>query len=129
MARRRIDGGWEVPEEALLQDELDREKGRVRMLNGALQGGMEDWTLPVEQYELVRTLILEILRDHADQDGAVPLKAVVDLVQDRLGSHPAFPGGRLKNYTTYIKVDLEARELIERVPKASPQRLRIVGPS
>ncbi len=61
MARRRIDGGWHVPAEAFDQDAQDRERGRVRMLNGALEGGMEDWTMSLAQYEPVSELILEIL--------------------------------------------------------------------
>ena len=50
MARRRVDGGWDVPQSALDTDQQDRLRGRVRMLNGALEGGMESWTLPLEQW-------------------------------------------------------------------------------
>ena len=95
------------------------------MLNGSLEGGMEDWTLDLEQYELVRDLIVASIEDFADEDGTIALKDLIEIAQDRFGDHPAFPGGRLKNITTYVKVDLEARELIERVPKRSPQRLRL----
>lgn len=129
MAKRRVDGGWDVPPEAFEQDLVDRGRGRVRMLNGALEGGMEDWTMAVEQYEPVRQLILEVIEDFADEDGTVLLKDIVAVAQDRLGDHPAFPGGRLKNITTYTKVDLEARGLIERVPGRSPQRLRLTSES
>ena len=128
MARKRLDVVWGVPEAAFEQDRLDRERGRVRMLNGSLEGGMEDWTMAVEQYELVRALILEILEDFADDDATVVLKDVVAIAQDRLGDHPAFPGGRLENFTSYTKVDLEARGLIQRVPKSSPQRLQLRQP-
>ena len=117
-----------MPAEAFDQDAQDRERGRVRMLNGSLKGGMEDWTMSLAQYEPVRELILEIIENYADDDGTVLLRDMVDIVQDRLGSHPAFPGRRLRNYTTYTKVDLEARRLIERVPGASPQRLRRASP-
>jgi len=84
--------------------------------------------MSLAQYEPVRELILEIIENYADDDGTVLLRDMVDIVQDRLGSHPAFPGRRLRNYTTYTKVDLEARRLIERVPGASPQRLRRASP-
>jgi hypothetical protein len=50
VARRRLDGGWEVPQSALDTDQQDRLRGRVRMSNGALEGGLEDWTLPLEQW-------------------------------------------------------------------------------
>jgi hypothetical protein len=93
------------------------------MLNGALEGGMESWTLPIEQWQLVRDVILEVV-DDADPEEGVLLKAVVATVQARLGSHPAFPGGRLTNFTRYIKVDLEGRGVLEVVPGATPQRVR-----
>ena len=48
MARRRLDGGWDIPQSALDIDRQDRLRGRVRMLNGALEGGMESSTLPLE---------------------------------------------------------------------------------
>ena len=123
MARRRLDGGWEVPPSALATDERDRLRGRVRMLNGALEAGMESWTLPLEQWELVRDVILEVVDDADPETGAL-LKTVVATTQARLGSHPAFPGGRLTNFTRYVKVDLEGRGLLEVVPGSSPQRVR-----
>jgi hypothetical protein len=93
VAPRRLDGGG-VPQSALDADKQDRLRGRVRMLNGALEGGMESWTLPLEQWELVGDVILEVV-DDADREEGVLLKSVVATVQARLGSHPAFPGGRL----------------------------------
>jgi hypothetical protein len=123
VARRRLDGGWDVPQSALDADKQDRLRGRVRMLNGALEGGMESWTLPLEQWELVGDVILEVV-DDADREEGVLLKSVVATVQARLGSHPAFPGGRLTNFTRYIKVDLVSRGVLEVVPGASPQRVR-----
>lgn len=124
MAKRRLDGGWHVPEDAFEVDRLDRQRGRVRMLNGALEGGMEDWTMDLVQYDLVRDLIHAALDDYADADGTILLKDLVAISQERLGDHPAFPGGRMKNITTYVKVDLEARQEIERIDGTSPQRLR-----
>lgn len=123
MARRRTDGGWEVPPAAFETDRRDRERGRVRMLNGALEGGMEGWTLPLEQWELVRDVILDVV-DDADPDEGAFLKTLVAITQDRLEHHPAFPGGRLTNVTRYVKVDLEARGVLEVVPRSSPQRVR-----
>lgn len=124
MARRRLDGGWFVPPEAFHADAIARERGRVRMLNGALEGGMEDWTMPLEQWLLVRQAIRDALEELADADGVVALKDVIAYTQERLEKHPAFPGGRLKNFTTYTKVDLEARGEVVRVPNSSPQRIR-----
>ena len=95
------------------------------MLNGVLEGGMEDWTLPVEQWELVKEVILDVV-DDADAEAGALLKTIVATAQARLGDHPAFPGGRLTNFTRYVKVDLEARLLLEVVPGSSPQRVRRV---
>ena len=47
----------------------------------------------------------------------------VDLAQERYSTHPLFPKGRVRNYCTFTKVDLEARCEIERVPRRSPQRI------
>ena len=123
MARRRLDGGWEVPPSARETDEEDRRRGRVRMLNGALEGGMESWTLPLQQWELVRDVILEVVDDADPEHGAL-LKTVVAITQERLEHHPAFPGGRLTNFVRYVKVDLEGRGMVEVVPRSSPQRIR-----
>jgi hypothetical protein len=123
MARRRSDGGWEVPVSALETDQRHRLRGRVRLLNGSLEGGMESWTLPLQQWELVRDVILEVV-DDGDPDTGVLLKSVVGAVQARLEDHPAFPGGRLTNFTRYIKVDLEGRGLLEVVAGSAPQRIR-----
>ena len=54
----------------------------------------------------------------------MPLKTVVTAAQERYSSRELFPKGRVRNYCTFTKVDLEARCEIERVPGASPQRIR-----
>ena len=95
------------------------------MLNGALEGGMESWTLPVEQWELIREVILDVIDDADPHEGAL-LQTIVTTAQARLGNHPAFPGRRLTNFTRYVKVDLEGRRLLEVVPGSSPQRVRRV---
>jgi hypothetical protein len=95
------------------------------MLNGALEGGMESWTLPVEQWELIREVILDVVDDADPHQGAL-LQTIVTTAQARLGDHPAFPGRRLTNVTRYVKVDLEGRRLLEVVPGSSPQRVRRV---
>ncbi len=112
-----------MPPSAFATDEQDRLRGRVRMLNGALEGGMEGWTLPVEQWELLREVILDVV-DDADPERGALLKTIVATTQARLGDHPAFPGGRLTNFARYVKVDLEGRGLLQVVPGSSPQRVR-----
>lgn len=116
--------GGPVPEQAWHADAVARERGRVEMFNATRPGGLDGWTMDLRQYELMRAHILDVLDDHADPDGTVALRDVVASAQDRYGTHPAFPGGRTRNYCTYTKVDLEARGEVERVPRSSPQRLR-----
>lgn len=116
-----------IPDSAWLADDLARERGRVEIFNATRPGGLDGWTMDLKQYELVRAHILEVLASPSRADGTVLLKDVVASTQDHLGDHPAFPNGRLRNYCTYTKVDLEARGLVERVPGSSPQRIRLVN--
>ncbi|RWR15829.1 hypothetical protein D8Y23_15225 [Microbacterium enclense] len=97
------------------------------MFNSTRPGGLDGWTIAVEQYDLLVAVILEVIDAFSDEDGSVPLQVIVDEAQRRLGTHSAFPGGRLSNYVRYTKVDLEARGVVERVPRSSPQRVRRVG--
>jgi transposase len=62
-------------------------------------------------------------RSHKVSDDGILLKDLVAAAQQRSGAHPLFPGGRLRNYVTYTKVDLEARCEIERLPRSTPQRV------
>jgi hypothetical protein len=101
-----------------------RDRGRVAIFNATRPDGLDGWTMDAAQYALMRDHILDMIDDHAGPDGSVALREVVDAAQDRYGAHPLFPGGRLRNYCTYTKVDLEARCEIERLPGAGPQRIR-----
>lgn len=113
-----------VTERAWEEDARARERGRVQMFNSTRPDGLDGWTISLEQYELLIEVILGTIDAFADQDGTVPLKVIVNEAQNTLGSHPAFPNGRLSNYVRYTKVDLEARGLVERIPRSSPQRVR-----
>ena len=94
------------------------------MFNAIRPGGLDEWTMDVRQYQLMREHILETIDAFADEDDSVPLKVVVTAAQERYSTHELFPKGRVRNYCTFTKVDLEARCEIERVPGASPQRIR-----
>src|SRR3712207_4204533 len=87
-------------------------------------GGLDGWTMDAAQYELLRAHVLDTVDELVGPDGSVLLRDVVAAAQERYGAHPLFPGGRLRNYCTYTKVDLEARCEIERVPGSSPQGIR-----
>jgi hypothetical protein len=113
-----------VPRSAWEADARARERGRVEMFNATRPGGLDKWTMDVRQYELMRAHSLETIDAFADEDGSVPLRAVVTAAQERYSMHELFPKGRVRNCCTFTKVDLEARCEIERVPGASPQRIR-----
>ncbi len=117
-----------VGDRAWDEDARARERGRVQMFNATRPDGLDGWTIALEQYELLVSAILATIDAFAADDGSAPLQLIVDNAQRDLGSHPAFPGGRLSNYVRYTKVDLEARGIVERIPKSSPQRVRRVDP-
>lgn len=85
--------------------------------------------MDLRQYELMRAHIVQMVEDAGPK--GVLLKQLVSAAQVRFEEHEAFPGGRLRNYCTFTKVDLEAREVIERMPDSGPQRVRLTvgGPS
>ena len=97
--------------------------GRVQIFNATRPGGLDGWTMDQDQYQAVHDLVLEMIDDHADDDGTIRLQAVVDAAQERYGEHELFPKGRLTNYVRYTKTDMEARCEIERIPRSSPQRI------
>ena len=72
-----------------------------------------------DKYEKIRIAVLESI---ADNDGEIAFKDLATAVTNHLSV--AFDGS-IGWYTTTIKLDLEARNEIERVPGVSPQRLRL----
>ncbi|HJX43857.1 MAG TPA: hypothetical protein VJ352_09280 [Geodermatophilus sp.] len=113
-----------VPQSAWDADAEARARGRVEVFNATRPGGLDGWTMDLRQYEFMRAHVLETLDDLAGPDGWVLLRDVVATAQERHATHPLFPKGRLRNYCTYTKVDLEARGEVERAPGSSPQRIR-----
>lgn len=99
----------------------------MQMLNARRPGGLDGWTIRLDQWQLLRTHILETIDALGDEDGTVLLQAVVETAQDRLATHPLFPGGRLTNYIRFVKVDLEARGEVDRILGGGPQRIRRSG--
>lgn len=117
-----------VSDRAWDEDGRARQRGRVQMFNATRPDGLDGWTIALDQYDLLIAVILNTIDAFAAEDGSVPLQVIVDEAQRTLSSHPAFPGGRLSNYVRYTKVDLEAREVVERIPLSSPQRVRRTTP-
>lgn len=71
-----------------------------------------------EKYDAVRAAILDSLR----QSGTITFSDLTDAVREKLADSFA---GSISWYVTTVKLDLEARGEIARVPKSSPQRLVI----
>ena len=75
-----------------------------------------------ERYDAVRDAILCSLRDHGD----MTFRGLTEDVRRRLEGR--FDGS-VSWYVTTVKLDLEARGTIERIPKKTPQRLRLTLPA
>ena len=71
------------------------------------------------KYETIRQAILSIL----DEREEILFKDLPAAVEQQ---EPDFDGS-ITWYVTSVKLDLEARGLIIRVPKSSPQRLRLAS--
>ncbi len=117
-----------VPERAREADRPARLRGRVEIFNATRPDGLDGWTMDAARYALLRDHILDMIDEHSAPDGSIALRTVVDAAQVRYGAHAFFPGGRLRNYCTFTKVDLEARGEVERLPGAGPQRIRRAAP-
>ena len=73
------------------------------------------------KYAVVKNAILTVVPQ--DEEGT-PFKTLSGLVTGQLSPEELRNLGSVGWYTTTVKLDLEARGLIERVPGSKPQRLR-----
>jgi hypothetical protein len=71
------------------------------------------------KYDLIRETILDLLRANSE----LTFTELTSAANERLDGK--FDGS-VSWYVTTVKLDLEARKVIERVPKSKPQRLRTV---
>lgn len=81
--------------------------------------GKQGVNIDREKYDLIRDAILEFLA--GEEKGFWDM---VRALEDRLSSRFS---GSVPWYVTTVKLDLEARGQIERVPGSKPQMLRRVG--
>lgn len=84
--------------------------------------------LKEEKYTVIRTAMLAVLPGADDADG-MPFSEMEDQVRAHLETHDVdmslFPKpGSVRWYCKAVQLDLEAKQLIERLPKRSPLRLR-----
>ena len=70
------------------------------------------------RYDVIKDFILRTIQDH----GEISFDDLVDMADDQLS--PAFDG-KVVWYMVTVKLDLEARNIIERIPKISPHKLRM----
>jgi hypothetical protein len=90
-----------------------------RILTKHPQKAKQGTNISKAKYTLIRETILEFLR----MSSIVGFGDLMKLVEKQLKDE--FDGS-ISWYVTTVKLDLEARNLIERVPDVSPQQLRIV---
>lgn len=81
--------------------------------------GKQGTNIDKQKYELVKTAILTTITNK----GEVTFNELSYFVGQQL---PLFDGS-IGWYTTTVKLDLEARGVIERIPKKSPQILRLIA--
>ncbi|MHA2424003.1 MAG: DUF6958 family protein [Candidatus Thorarchaeota archaeon] len=80
--------------------------------------GKEGVNIEREKYDLLRCTILEVL----DGSNQISFKELGAEIKQRIGKE--FSGSVSWYYTT-VKLDLEARGEIERIPGSKPQMLRL----
>ena len=71
------------------------------------------------KYDTIRGAILDSLREHGELTFA-------ELTEDVRRKLEGSFDGSINWYVTTVKLDLEARGQIERIPRQTPQRLRLV---
>ncbi len=72
------------------------------------------------KYDVISQFILKTIEEHKE----ISFDELTDLADETLSS--SFDG-KVIWYMVTVKLDLEARGLIERVPKTSPHKLRLVN--
>lgn len=70
------------------------------------------------RYDVVKDFILKKVEEH----GEITYQDVSDMAEEELA---ATFDGKVLWYVVSVKLDLEAREIIERIPKTSPHKIRM----
>lgn len=95
-------------------------KGKeVKIMTKHPQQGKTGVNIDKPKYDVMRQTIIDIL----ETEGEMTFQALNDAVGAKLDGK--FQGSIGWYYTT-VKLDLEARGMLERVSKSSPQRIRLV---
>ncbi len=80
--------------------------------------GKQGFSISKARYDLIRETILQIIRDYGEISFTELLMMCEHILTGKFS-------GSISWYATKIKLDLEARGEIERVPSASPQKIRL----
>jgi hypothetical protein len=83
------------------------------------QRGKAGVNISKRRYEAIRKAIMLSLHAH----GEMTYTALAKAVEQRLRGFD----GSVRRYTETVKLDLEARRVIERVQNTRPQRLRLIS--
>ena len=86
------------------------------------EAGKQGTNIDAAKYEAMKAALLTVV---PAAGAGVPFQDLADAVRPHL-SDELFAKASINWYVTTVKLDLEARGLIERVPSARPQRLRRV---
>jgi hypothetical protein len=70
------------------------------------------------RYDVIREFILETIKEY----GEITYNSLSDLAVEKLNENF---DGKVVWYIVTVKLDLEARNMIERIPKTSPHKLRM----
>ena len=84
--------------------------------------GKQGVNILLRRYEVIKDFILAKLKDFSE----ISFVELTDLAVKELSE--SFDG-KVVWYMVTVKLDLEARKLIERVPKTSPHKLRLIQSS
>ena len=76
------------------------------------------------KYDLVRSAIFAVIPKNIE---GIEFRDLPALVEERLDPSDLEILGAVSWYTTTVKLDMEVKGEIERVPGSKPQRLRITG--
>ena len=96
----------------------DRSADRMLTLNAT---GARGVNIERDKYEAMKKALLEVIT--SEREGT-PFKGLSKLVKPLLPKLGFPPEASVSWYTTVVKLDLEARGLIERVSGSKPQRVR-----
>lgn len=72
------------------------------------------------RYDVIKEFILNTIKEH----GEITYESISDMAINQLSK--TFDG-KVVWYVVSVKLDLEARGIIERVPKTSPHQVRMVN--